>query len=965
MATLTEIDYEPGRFDEGQATAPAGATPTPRLVPVDYEPEPYHGAVPDRDQGVVLPSIKRTAGHFVESVGTTLEDITGENAVTRGLQDFGGGVVRDNPSQIQSFGDVLDKPGTAIKEAIAEQVPQLGLAYGGAAGGAALGSLLGPAGAAVGGIIGGLLPIGVQEYGEIRHNQKETGREDIPLALAGAAGATALERLGLEGAASQAGRKGIKALLGEVPEGANRLTHAAKQALKIGIIEGPVTEIPQTIIERGAGGKEVATPEALDEYGVAGAKGFLGGGAIKGALTLAAPRAEGQPNPAAAGDPNASAPPGAPGAPPAPPSQGGEQAGGEVGLGDLDQAQRRHLRDILGEGLPAPGLPPPAPPSQGGGPASPPPLSDGGGQGGGPKSLREQMAERARADIASDQARFAELAARGPLSRAAGLVAPPVDNPVDAPTLPPLNPPPSQGGAQGGGAAPAQADLLSAAAAPTLGTGDALPAAQAGISASGSGEESFDVTHASDRAYTDPRYRDIRAAWGASHIATGRDGVPTRFQHDYFADWHDGGGVSTDLGGQYDAHGIAKRNPLGALLNLLEHGVHRGRRFDTAPLVTQAGASAGLGTGNGAYKDGPFIVLGQRGSPIRESGIATVLVADSVAQTIPGLQAAFPNTEFVRYSEAQNTLARQAEGPAPSDASTSGVPSTPIDQAAVTAPVVGPDGGTVAAAQAPPPTAGGTAAPQTPADAGVSASGPPARPVTPIDQAAHAAATSPLNDLPEPTEGQQKAGNYQKGHVRYAGLDISIENSKGSTRSGADAKGKPWEVEMSGHYGYIKRTKGKDGEQVDVYLASDREDTPAFVVDQADPKTGRFDEHKVVLGAATREEAEALYDAHFSDGSGPSRRQATTELPIDDFKAWLKEGNTKKPFAQQPQERALDSRPPLQGGRPPPTPPSQRGELTPSSPPPYEGGGQGGGAGLANRNPQIKSARRPAEDADG
>ena len=172
-------------------------------------------------------------------------------------------------------------------------------------------------------------------------------------------------------------------------------------------------------------------------------------------------------------------------------------------------------------------------------------------------------------------------------------------------------------------------------------------------------------------------------------------------------------------------------------------------------------------------------------------------------------------------------------------------------------------------------------------------------PAATIDQAAHQAATSPQNDLPQPSEPQREAGNYQKGHVRYGGLDISIENPRGSKRSGVDPAGQPWEVEMSAHYGYVRRTEGADGEQVDVYLASEREDTPAFVVDQVDPKTGRFDEHKVVLGAASRREAEQIYDAQFSDGSGATRRQAVSELPMEGFKAWLKEGDTKKPIAGQ------------------------------------------------------------------
>ncbi|PTT91334.1 hypothetical protein DBR45_55290, partial [Pseudomonas sp. HMWF031] len=64
--------------------------------------------------------------------------------------------------------------------------------------------------------------------------------------------------------------------------------------------------------------------------------------------------------------------------------------------------------------------------------------------------------------------------------------------------------------------------------------------------------------------------------------------------------------------------------------------------------------------------------------------------------------------------------------------------------------------------------------------------------LTAIDAAANEAATSPTNDRPEPTEAQKEAGNYKKGKVRLHGLDISIENPKGSTRKGKDQDGKEW-----------------------------------------------------------------------------------------------------------------------------------------------------------------------------
>jgi len=165
----------------------------------------------------------------------------------------------------------------------------------------------------------------------------------------------------------------------------------------------------------------------------------------------------------------------------------------------------------------------------------------------------------------------------------------------------------------------------------------------------------FDVTHAATAALDAPENQSIRAAWTSAH----RRDDGSRITHDFFEQWHDGGGVTPDVGSQYDAHGIAKGNPLGALLNILSNGINRSRRFDTAPLVqsagNEAGAGAGLGTAGGAYKDGPFILLGARGKELSH-GIHTVLVADGVANVIPQLQAKFPAIRFVKYSEAQSTL---------------------------------------------------------------------------------------------------------------------------------------------------------------------------------------------------------------------------------------------------------------------------------------------------------------------
>lgn len=155
-----------------------------------------------------------------------------------------------------------------------------------------------------------------------------------------------------------------------------------------------------------------------------------------------------------------------------------------------------------------------------------------------------------------------------------------------------------------------------------------------------------------------------------------------------------------------------------------------------------------------------------------------------------------------------------------------------------------------------------------------------------------------------PTEAQKEAGNYSKAHVKLHGLDISIENPKGSERSGTGPDGKPWSVQMPAAYGYVKRSEGADGDQVDVYLGDNPQSERVFVVDQIDPATGRFDEHKVMLGFDQPSEAVKTYQAGFSDGSGLRRIGAVTETSVADFKDWLHNADTRKPVAYK--ERQTD-----------------------------------------------------------
>lgn len=148
----------------------------------------------------------------------------------------------------------------------------------------------------------------------------------------------------------------------------------------------------------------------------------------------------------------------------------------------------------------------------------------------------------------------------------------------------------------------------------------------------------------------------------------------------------------------------------------------------------------------------------------------------------------------------------------------------------------------------------------------------------------------------QPSEAQKRAGNYKKGHAKIQGLNISIETPRGADRTSKDPEN-PWSVTMPAAYGYVKRTKGADGDPVDVFIGPNAETSDkVFVIDQVDPETGNFDEHKAVLGADTADEAARIYDGSYSDGRGPERMANMVELSMDEFKTWARRGNTTKPL---------------------------------------------------------------------
>ena len=150
-----------------------------------------------------------------------------------------------------------------------------------------------------------------------------------------------------------------------------------------------------------------------------------------------------------------------------------------------------------------------------------------------------------------------------------------------------------------------------------------------------------------------------------------------------------------------------------------------------------------------------------------------------------------------------------------------------------------------------------------------------------------------------PSDAQKESGNYKKGHIKFGGYDYTIENPKGSTRSGKDSDGKEWKVTMHDTYGYIRGKFGKDGDHLDMFI-NDKADLDnwngdVFVVDQVNPD-GSFDEHKVMYGYDSMSDAEKAYLANYSKGW--QGLGGITGASKAEFDKWLDTSNRKlKPFA--------------------------------------------------------------------
>lgn len=127
-----------------------------------------------------------------------------------------------------------------------------------------------------------------------------------------------------------------------------------------------------------------------------------------------------------------------------------------------------------------------------------------------------------------------------------------------------------------------------------------------------------------------------------------------------------------------------------------------------------------------------------------------------------------------------------------------------------------------------------------------------------------------------------------------AGLEVRIENMLGTVRSG-----RGWSVKMPADYGYIPTFGSAEGEMefMDCFVGPNRDSRDIWVVDALNPRTGKFDEHKCMMGFDSELQAVECFAKAYHDGA-VRRVGGVTYMDAERFSAWLRSGDLTRPVSQ-------------------------------------------------------------------
>lgn len=151
-------------------------------------------------------------------------------------------------------------------------------------------------------------------------------------------------------------------------------------------------------------------------------------------------------------------------------------------------------------------------------------------------------------------------------------------------------------------------------------------------------------------------------------------------------------------------------------------------------------------------------------------------------------------------------------------------------------------------------------------------------------EAAHQAASSPINTLQEPAEGSPETA-YPTGKVTVNGFNLEMENAPGTERNGRL---------MSQPYGRFAEVEGADGDKLDVFVGpKPTSSEQVYIIDQVN-EDGTFDEHKVMLGYPNQLSAVKAYKQNAAPGRpmGP-----VTAMTLQEFREVTASGALKTPLS--------------------------------------------------------------------
>jgi hypothetical protein len=119
--------------------------------------------------------------------------------------------------------------------------------------------------------------------------------------------------------------------------------------------------------------------------------------------------------------------------------------------------------------------------------------------------------------------------------------------------------------------------------------------------------------------------------------------------------------------------------------------------------------------------------------------------------------------------------------------------------------------------------------------------------------------------------------------MEFRGLKISVETDKGESRHWYDPNNKEkGSTKMKFPYGYIRMTKGIDGDHVDVYVGPNEDAKNVYVVhQQRAPNFDKYDEDKCMLGFDSADAAKKAYLDHYNDDRFFG---SMTVMPFEQFK---------------------------------------------------------------------------------